>query len=369
MLQNYERHIRSGRLQPDEAQQALAARLDELAVQLNRRKSLLHALFSSVPVRGLYIWGDVGRGKTMMMDLFFAGLTVHKKRRVHFHAFMQEVHERIFTIRQKQGDARTDPIGETARQVAQQAKILCFDEFAVTDVADAMILGRLFEALFAENVIVVATSNIPPDELYKGGLNRALFLPFIEQIKSHLDIAHLGGRQDYRLAKLTKSGVWFSGVNKHQAMDEAWQNIITEPQKAEALKLRGRTLHVPRSASGAARFTFAGLCEQPLGAKDYLELAQNYHTLFLDGIPAFTTERRSGLRRFITLVDILYDAHVKLVASAEAEPAALVQDMDDYEKFAYPRTVSRLIEMRGYDYLKLAHQGEPQQLEPSSHSG
>jgi cell division protein ZapE len=312
-------------------------------------------------IKGLYIYGDVGRGKTMLMDLFFAASPVLRKRRAHFHEFMLDVHERIHELRQKMKLGEhpgADPIELAAADLAKEAWLLCFDEFHVTDIADAMILGRLFAQLFARGVVLVATSNVEPAELYKDGLNRALFLPFIRMLEDNTEVVRLSSRADFRLEKLAGMHVWYvpADAAADAALDRAWRQLTRgrngEPQ---ALPLKGRSVHVPRAAMGVARFSFSDLCEQPLGAADYLRIAREYHTIILDHVPVMTLETRNAAKRFIILIDTLYDLNVKLIASAEAEPDGLYRGDEGFEAQEFHRTASRLIEMRSQDYSARPH--------------
>lgn len=356
LLETYERRLRSGEIEADPAQRAAAERLDRLAVALagwGRRagKGRLAGLFRarSVPPRGLYLHGAVGRGKTMLMDLFHEAAAFQPKRRVHFHAFMSEVHERI-----QRGRATTDgdPIPFVAAEIAAEAGLLCFDELTVTDIADAMILGRLFKALFARDVIVVATSNAAPERLYWNGLNRQLFLPFIALAEAHMDVVEIAAAKDFRLDKLAGRPLYFSpcGTAAAAAIDAHWARLTGhQPGAPAALEVKGRRVPVPLAAMGVARFRFADLCEQPLGANDYLSIAHAFHTIILEGVPVLTAARRNEARRLIHLVDTLYDNRNCLIVSAEAEPDALYVSGDGADLFE--RTASRLMEMRSEAYL------------------
>jgi cell division protein ZapE len=374
----YAAGVAAGRIEQDIAQLAVVdmlARLKARIVEyrLARKSSSLGWMFGSREkrqsrIKGLYIYGDVGRGKTMLMDLFFESSPVQRKRRAHFHEFMIDVHERIHAIRQKMklGEhAAEDPIQQAATELAGEAWLLCFDEFHVTDIADAMILGRLFAQLFEHGVVLVATSNVEPEELYKEGLNRALFVPFIHMLEQHMDIVRLAARTDFRLEKLAGMRVWYvpADAAADAALDDAWRRLAPgrdgEPQE---LALKGRNVHVPRAAMGIARFSFHDLCEQPLAAADYLRIAHEYHTVILDRIPVTTFETRNAAKRFIILIDTLYDMNVKLIASAEAEPEALYRGDDGFEAQEFKRTASRLIEMRSQGYLARPHGAAHSQL-------
>jgi cell division protein ZapE len=378
----YAASLAGGRVEPDAAQAAMVEKLARLEsriaeYRLSRKSSSLGWLFASrekqtQKIKGLYIYGDVGRGKTMLMDLFFDSSPVQRKRRAHFHEFMLDVHERVHELRQKMklGEhAGGDPIGLTAKALAAEAWLLCFDEFHVTDIADAMILGRLFGQLFDRGVVVVATSNVPPDELYRDGLNRALFVPFIHMLEAHMEVVALKSRTDFRLEKLAGMPVWYvpADAAADAALDDASRRLAPgHDGAAEDLQLKGRAVHVPRAAMGVARFAFDDLCEQPLGAADYLRIAREYHTLIVDRIPAMTFETRNAAKRFIILIDTLYDMNVKLIASAAAEPDALYQADDGYESQEFKRTASRLIEMRSQAYLARPHGAAHGQLSGSS---
>ncbi|MBL4665863.1 MAG: AFG1 family ATPase [Sneathiella sp.] len=305
------------------------------------------------PPQGIYMYGDVGRGKSMLMDLFFDTAPIENKRRVHFHSFMLEVHSFIHEWRQSDDKKGDDPLVPLAEKISEEAWLLCFDEFQVTDVADAMLLGRLFELLFNYGSVIIATSNRIPEDLYKDGLNRELFLPFIDLIKEQLDILHLSGGTDYRLDRLSKSDVYFSplGPKTSEKMLKTFE-LLTEGSEIEPLELinKGRTLHVETTARGVARFTFEELCARPLGASDYLMLTENLHSLLLDDVPKLGPHNRNEAKRFVTLVDVLYEDGTNLIISADVEAHKLYEEGHGHFEFA--RTVSRLMEMRSEDYLK-----------------
>jgi cell division protein ZapE len=354
-LERYRELVASGEIQPDAAQQWAAQRLDALAQSLSdwwRGPGGLWSLFARTATRvprGLYIHGAVGRGKTMLMDLFFASLTFQPRRRLHFHEFMAEAHEHIATARK---DAPGDPVPHVARQIAATTRLLCFDELHVTDIADAMILGRLFKVLFGEGVVVVATSNAHPSELYRHGLNRQLFLPFVDLIEDHMDIVKLVAAKDFRLEKLADRPLYFTPVNESSRaeLDKIWLQLTgSDAGHPTELEVKGRKVLVPLAARGVARFRFADLCEKPLGSLDYLHIARVFHTLVIDGIPVLNPGRRNEARRFINLIDTLYDHRVGLIASADAEPSALYPSGDGADLFQ--RTASRLMEMRSEAYL------------------
>jgi cell division protein ZapE len=368
----YAAGVAEGKVERDAAQLALVEVLAQLEARivehrLARKSSSLGWLFGAgrssqeAPIRGVYIYGDVGRGKTMLMDFFFDASPVARKRRAHFHEFMIDVHERVHAFRQKMKLGEhpgEDAIRLAAIELAQEAWLLCFDEFHVTDIADAMILGRLFAELFERGVVVVATSNVPPDELYKDGLSRALFVPFIAMIEDHMMVVRLKARTDFRLEKLAGMPVWHMPADAaaDAALDGAWRRLAGRRNGgAQQLALKGRAVHVPRAAMGVARFTFHDLCEQPLAAADYLRIAREYHTVILDRIPVMTFDTRNAAKRFIILIDTLYDMNVKLIASAAAEPDALYAADEGFEAQEFTRTASRLVEMRSQAYLARPH--------------
>ncbi len=378
----YAAGVAAGTIEDDPAQRAIVdmlARLEGRIAQLRlaRKSSPLGWWFARAEsarprIKGVYIYGDVGRGKTMLMDLFFEASPVARKRRAHFHEFMLDVHDRVHGLRQemKLGEhAGEDPIQLAAARLAEEAWLLCFDEFHVTDIADAMILGRLFEQLFARGVVMVATSNVVPDELYKDGLNRALFVPFIRMLEERLDVVRLDARTDFRLEKFAGMPVWYvpADAAADAALDAAWQRLARgQPGGPQELALKGRTLRVPRAARGVARFTFHDLCEEPLAAADYLRIGRDYHTIILDHIPLMTFDTRNAAKRFIILIDTLYDMNVKLIASAAAEPDTLYRAEQGFEVQEFKRTASRLIEMRSQAYLARPHGAAHSQASGSS---
>lgn len=357
--------VETGVLNPDPQQERAAIVLTELADRIAAWRPGRKRLFGKPDPapRGLYLWGGVGRGKSMLMDLFVEHAPIDARRRVHFHEFMQDVHARIAEWRGLSRDARRkrseyvrsagdDPIPPVAKAIAATARLLAFDEFQVTDIADASILGRLFEQFFQRGVVVVATSNRHPDELYKNGLNRQRFLPVIEMLKDRLDIMELDGGTDFRLRQLEAAPVYYTplSADAELAMNKAWDRLTSGavPQHC-VLDVKGRSLTVEREAAGVARFTFLELCARPLGPADYLTLADRFHTVLLEYVPKLSPDKRNEAKRFVTLIDALYEARTKLVMSADAEPVDLYPDGDG--AFEFERTASRLVEMRTHDYL------------------
>jgi cell division protein ZapE len=356
LITRYRAAVTSGELTKDAAQEAAAEKLQQLANALKGYKAGTSRFFrrAQTPPRGLYIWGDVGRGKSMLMDLFFEFTPIANKRRVHFNAFMVDIHARIHAERQKAGS--TDPIPPVARAIANVATLLCFDEFQVADVADAMILGRLFQQLFELGVVIVATSNTPPQRLYEGGLNRQLFLPFIALIEDRLDVLELRGAHDYRMLRMSGLDIYITplGPDADAKMDAAWKRLTdTGHGEAKTLTVLGRKLIVPQAAKHVARFAFEDLCVKPLGAPDYLEIARHFHTVLIDHIPQMDESMKNWARRLTLLIDTLYDEGVKLICSA-AMPADQLYPAGDGAE-AFRRTASRLTEMQSEEYLARGH--------------
>ena len=348
--------VQASEIEPNPPQAAIVERLQVVADELSAYKPASGGLFgffkkkAQKAPRGLYVHGGVGRGKTMLMDLFFENVDFAPKSRHHFHEFMAEVHDRIGAARKK---FPGDPIPIVAAEIADSTGLLCFDEMHVTDIADAMILGRLFTVLFARGVVVVSTSNAHPSELYKNGLNRQLFLPFIDLIEDYMDVVELVAGKDFRLEKLTGHPLYYSPLTASatQELDEHWTRLTGLPPEPSpmALEVLGREIKVPMAALGVARFQFEDLCAKPLGARDYLKVAHAFHTVLIDAIPVLTPAKRNEARRFINLIDTLYDNRVGLIVTAEAEPGGLYTKGDGADLFE--RTVSRLIEMRSENYL------------------
>lgn len=365
----FDGEVAAGRLTPDAAQRQAAVAFDRLlkrlAVPPPRRR-----LLGLIPVgavraaRGLYLWGGVGRGKTLLMDRFHAAAPVEKKRRQHFHAFMADMHEAIAVARRAMaaGDPR-DPVEIVARSLADDIRLLCFDEFSVTDIADAMLLGRLFGRLFDLGLTLVATSNVAPERLYWNGLNRASFLPFVGLLKERCEILHLRDGADHRLEGLTAAEVYLSplGPATDAAAERLWASLSGGGEEACDLRVKGRIVRVARSAGRRARFTFEELCDQPLGAADYRAIARHFDLLMVTGVPRLAAGERNRAKRFITLIDVLYDAGRGLVLTADGEPADLYYAKEGNEAFEFARTASRLIEMRTEAWLHRAADSSHQQ--------
>lgn len=364
VLRAYGALVANGSLKADASQLDVALRLHILAGLFEGKrpsKSLFSKIFgtkiarpSLSNIRGLYIWGDVGRGKTMLMDLFFGQVQIKEKRRVHFHEFMDELHKSISEFRQdtRRKKKHFDPIVAAVEHVAKDIRLLCFDEFHVTDITNAMLLGRLFEQLFEKGIVVVATSNVMPDGLYKDGLNRELFLPFIGLLKTYCETIELKTDSDYRLEKLSQQPVFCFGRGPHidATMDKQWQVLVGEQTGIGGeVRVLGRSIVVPEQGMGAARFGFAELCDAPLGPRDYLAISHAYHTLMIDHVPQFDRDNSNAAKRFIQLIDTLYDRGVRLVASFAVALGELSSDKDT--GFEFKRTVSRLNEMASADYL------------------
>lgn len=355
-LQHYRDMVAAGELKADPAQLLAAEKLQLLANRLAQYDPPDRTDFFSFFTRkggavpeGLYMFGGVGRGKTMLMDLFFETIPFKAKRRVHFHEFMAEVHDLIGRFRKLH---EGDPIPSAAQSIATEARLLCFDEFHVTDIADAMILGRLFKGLFEAHVVVVATSNSAPNELYHNGLNRPLFEPFIDLIEEKMEVLQLEASTDYRLEKLQGAELYFTPADKKaaKAIGETFKRLTGHKQgTAATLRVKGRDVTVPDAAMGVARFSFEDLCCKAMGANDYLAIAHAYHTLLIENIPVIERAHRNQARRFINLIDTLYDNGVRLIASAATEPDDLYSEGDGAALFE--RTASRLVEMRSQAYL------------------
>ncbi len=384
----YQTLMQAGELKPDTDQASAVAALERLHCELLdhpkiSRKSSEFSFKNWLPAgllsrsgkrkfapKGIYLHGGVGRGKSMLMDLFFSIAPLTAKRRVHFHEFMLDIHARLKEWHDLSAQERTqqggrasdeDPIPSIAQQIANEITLLCFDEFQVTDIADAMVLTRLFKELFDQGVIIVATSNQPPDDLYKNGLNRQRFLPFIEQIKEKLDIIPLDGPTDYRYNRLKGADTYYCPINAEtttqlsttffRLTDRRVEDRAKVP--SEELSVQGRTLFVPKAARGVAVFSYKRLCANPLGPADYLAIARTYHTVIMVAIPQFTQENNDEAKRFVTLIDALYEHGVKFLCSAAVPPQSLYTGGEI--SFEFERTVSRLMEMQSEDYLTRGH--------------
>jgi cell division protein ZapE len=356
LLERYREMVATGEIARDQAQAVAVEKLqilsNRLAIYTPPKKTDLFAFFTrksgAVP-HGLYMFGGVGRGKTMLMDMFFDRVPFEKKRRVHFHEFMAETHDRIGEARKTHSG---DPVPHVGEQLAREASLLCFDEFHVTDIADAMILGRLFAVLFERGTVIVATSNVPPPELYRNGLNRDRFLPFIALIEEQMEVLELETARDYRLDRLSSTPHYITplGGDADAQIRKAFEALTGRGRgEAATVSVKGRTFEVPEAAMGVARFTFDDLCARPLGASDYLAIAHHFHTVILENVPVLTPDKRNEARRFNTLIDTLYDNDIGLIVSADAEPTSLYPEGDG--AFLFERTASRLIEMRSKEYL------------------
>lgn len=362
----YRKLICRGQIKPDSAQERAVERLQSLWSDLAEHASQKSSKFwpkfftfgGAVHKRrpsGLYIFGPVGRGKSMLMDLLYESVDSAQKRRVHFHAFMLEIHDTMHQSRQNGGSIR-DPLTNIAADIAKQTFLLCFDEFQVDNIADAMILGRLFSALFNEGVVVVATSNSGPDNLYPNGLQRDRFLPFIDILKENTNLLELDGTHDHRRGRLLDMGVYYSplGDEADAAIEAAFVALTDSvPAASETIHVMGREVVVPIAIKGVAKFSFSDLCEKPLGAPDYLAIARRYHTIILTGVPAMPATKRNEAKRMVTLIDTLYEHNVNIIVSAATEPDRLCTEGDT--AVAFRRTASRLIEMQSAEFINSTH--------------
>jgi cell division protein ZapE len=354
----YDAKLAAGEIQPDPGQAAAVDVLERVESDLARVKPGLFR--PRTGVRGAYLWGPVGRGKSMLMDLFFAATPAVPKQRLHFHVFMAEVHRLVGEWRAGDSAARRarfgavrgdDPIPPVAEVMAAQGRLICFDELQVTDIADAMILGRLFEALFARGVTLVATSNRAPGDLYADGLNRQLFLPFIEMLEGHTQVVEVAGLRDWRLMRLRAAGTWFSpnDADNRRTFDALWRDLLgAEAERESVVEVLGRQERFARTARGMLRISFVEACVHPRGPQDYLAIAARFHTVFLEDMPRLAPERRNEARRLATLVDALYEARARLVVLAEVEPGAIYPT--GRQAFEFQRAVSRLEEMRSAEW-------------------
>ena len=363
IVEKYDALVAHGALERDASQRAAIEKLQALADALAGRRpksaSVRQALLATFrpraqPPRGLYLWGSVGRGKTFLMNLFFGALPVEKKRRAHFHAFMADVHDRLHRLRQKPRSGRADPVSCVAQDIAQETRVLCFDEFAVHDVADASIVARLFSSLLASGVVIVATSNVEPSRLYEGGRNRDLFLPFVAMLQERMDILRLDAPNDYRQRREDLGQVYFTPADSRarSAIDALYATLAGDAgERPATIEVKRRRIEIPQTAGRVARLSFAALCGQPLSAADYMAIAEKFDAVIVEDVPALAPEQRDEARRFITLVDVLYEARTLLVVSAAAEPCELYRTGYGAEAREFERAASRLTEMRGKDYI------------------
>ncbi|MEI7668467.1 MAG: cell division protein ZapE [Pseudomonadota bacterium] len=351
----YDKYVAEGKLANDIAQKEVVMRLQQLEEELsvNNKKNILSKIIpikSNESVKSIYIWGNVGRGKSLLMDMFFNQVNLKEKQRIHFHSLMLGIHSNIHLLRKKNIE---NPLEITAISIAKNAKLICLDEFQVTDVADAMILNKLFTSLFAENVVFVITSNRPPEELYMGGLQREKFLDFVKVVREKMDIIELASPNDYRMQQIKSlKSVYLTPINSanKKLFSDTYKELTLHSEITPmTIDVSGRKLNINNSCGGVAYFSFHELCETPLGASDYLAIAEKFDTIFLENIPILSTEKRNEARRFVTLIDVLYDNNVKLICSAESEPANIYNAGDG--SFEFQRTVSRLIEMQSEGYL------------------
>ncbi len=363
----YRELVAAGEIKPDPAQELAAERMQSLHNALLRytpksgkkgwmQRFGLKSDAGDPPPLGIYLYGGVGRGKSMLMDLLFQTIPIKAKDRVHFHSFMRDIHAEIHRMRQLPGDDAGDPIPGIADGIADNTTLLCFDEMEVRDIADAMIVGRLFQKLFERGVVIVTTSNRHPDDLYKDGLQREKFLPFIALMKTKLDVLALESLQDYRLGRLMGSPVYYTPLSavSDKALDEAWVRLTDNaPPKPDHLTVNGRRVEVPAAAHQVARFAFSDLCEKALGPTDYLAIAAQFSTIIMSGIPQMNEEKKDAARRFVTLIDALYEHRTVLVCAAAVPPTELYKGQEG--SFEFHRTASRLIEMQAVDYIKQRH--------------